>query len=157
MDEFDHSFEDAGEHLGPFSILTWLLAFSLCLWTCLLSLSEMSQVGPDVGEIVTFDPGDGPKHWEQPGIPARRALAAAANNGCVLMPSVIASGGGSFVIEAKQLALPPVFVVHWSGPRTDDGARDCGRSADLTLSLNQLRALANVAGGFGVRHGFFQR
>ena len=155
MDEFDHSSDRVGEDLGPFTLLTYLLAFTLCLMTCLLSLSEMQEVGPDVGEIVTFDPHDGPKRWEMPGIPARFASIAAPRQSCVLTPSVIAADGGSFVIEAKQLAHPPVFLVHWSGRRTDDGAQDCGRSADLLLSLIQLRALANVAGGFGVVHGLF--
>jgi hypothetical protein len=155
MDEFDHSSDSAGEDFGPFTLLTYLLAFALCLMTCLLSLSQMQEVGPDVGEIVTFDPHDGPKRWEMPGIPARLALVDTSRQSCLLMPSVIAAGGGSLVIEAKQLAHPPVFLVHWSGQRTDDGAQDCGRSADLLLSLIQLRALANVAGGFGVVHGWF--
>jgi len=155
MDEFDHSSDRTGEDLGLFSLLTYLIAFALCLMTCLLSLSEMQEVGPDVGEIVTFDPHDGPKRWEMPGIAARFSSIAAPRQSCVLTPSVIAAGGGSFVIEAKQLAHPPVFLVHWSGSRTDDGAQDCGRAADLELSLIQLRALANVAGGFGVVHGWF--
>ena len=154
MDEFDHSF---GGDLGPFTIVSYVLAFGLCLMTCLMSFSEMSQVGPDVGAIVTFDPHGGPKHWDQPGIPADFATPLTKRAGCMLMPSVIAAGGGSFVIEAKQMTRPPVFVVHWSGVRTENGARDCGRSVDLTLPLNQLRALANVAGGFGVEHGFFSR
>ncbi len=152
MDEFDHSSGRAGADFGPFTLLTYMLAFALCLMTCLMSLSEMQEVGPDVGEIVTYDPHDGPKRWEMPGIPAR--LAAPGQN-CVLTPSVIAAGGGSFLIEAKQLDHPPVYLVHWSGLRTDNGAQDCGRSADLLLSLVQLRALANVAGGFGVVHGWF--
>jgi hypothetical protein len=155
MDEFDHSSDRSGEDLGFFTLLTYLLAFALCLMTCLLSLSQMQEVGPDVGEIVTFDPHDGPKRWEMPGIPARFAGVAAPRQSCVLTPSVIAAGGGSFVIEAKQLDRPPVFLVHWLGRRTDEGAQDCGRSADLMLSLIQLRALANVAGGFGVVHGWF--
>ena len=157
MDEFDHPFDRAGEELGPFTTLSYMIAFTLCLTTCLLTLSHMSQIGPDVGEIVTFDPREGPKHWDQPGIPARFAPAATPRPDCVLMPSVISATGGSFVIEAKQTSLPPVFRVHWNGPRTDSGAQDCGRSADLMLPLVQLRALANVAGGFGVTHGFFSR
>jgi hypothetical protein len=157
MDEFDHSFGHPGEHLGPFTILTYLIAFALCLITCLLSFSEMSQAGPDVGEIVTFNPQDGPKRWDQPGIHAQLASAAALRQGCELMPSVIADAGGSFVIEAKLLSRPPVFLVHWSGGRTATGAQNCGQSADLTLPLIQLRALANIAGGFGVEHGFFSR
>jgi amino acid transporter len=157
MDEFDHPFDRAGEDLAPFTILSYLIAFTLCLATCLLSLSEMSQIGPDVGAIVTFDPREGPKHWDQPGIGAGFAAAAVPGRDCVLMPSVISAGGGSFVIEAKQTSLPPVFQVHWSGLRTDIGAGNCGRSADLTLTLAQVRALATVAGGYGVEHGFFGR
>jgi hypothetical protein len=157
MDEFDHPFGHPGEDLGPFTIVTHLIAFALCLTTALLSLSDMQQVGPDVGEIVMFDPHDGPKRWELPGIPARFASPAAPRQGCLLMPSAISAGGGSFVIESKQMTRPPVFVVHWSGQRTDNGAQDCGRSADLRLPLTQLRALANVAGGFGVARGFFPR
>jgi hypothetical protein len=153
VNEFDHPFGSAGEDLGPFTILSYLLAFTLCLVTCLLSFSRMSEVGPDVGEIVTFDPTEGPKRWDQPGISAHLA----SGSDCALMPSVIADTGGSFVIEAKETSRPPVFLVHWSGRRTDAGARDCGRSADLTLPLAQLRALANVAGGFGVVHGLLQR
>lgn len=155
MDEFDHSPGRAGEEFGPFTLLTYLLAFALCLTTCLLSLSQMQEAGPDVGEMVTFDPHDGPRRWEMPGISAPLASIAAAGQSCVLTPSVIADGGGSFVIESKRLTLPPVFLVHWSGRRTDNGAQDCGKSADLVLSLIQIRALANVAGGFGVVHGWF--
>jgi len=157
MDEFDHQFGHTAEDLGPFTIVTYLIAFALCLTTCLLSLSDMQQAGPDIGEIVTFDPLDGPKRGELPGIPARFASPAARRQVCLLMPSVISAGGGSFVIEAKQMTRPPVFVVHWSGQRTDSGAQDCGSVADLTLPLTRLRALANVAGGFGVTHGFFPR
>jgi hypothetical protein len=157
MDEFGHPFDAAGEHISPFTIVTWLLTFALCLTTCLLSFSEMSMIGPDVGEIVTFRAGAGVKHWEQPGIPARLASGPATRGDCTLMPSVISASGGSFVIEAKETSRPPVFRLHWSGARTDSGAGDCGGSADLLLPLAQLRALANVAGGFGVEHGFFFR
>ncbi len=153
MDEYP--FGSAGHDLGPFSLVSYLLAFALALTTCLLSFSDMSQQGPEVGAIVSFDPAEGPRQWDQPGIPARYASAAPSPQSCVLVPSLIAAGGGSFVVEAKQTTVPPTFRVHWSGRRTDNGTQDCGRSADLTLALPQLRALANVAGGFGVEHGFF--
>jgi hypothetical protein len=51
------------------------------------------------------------------------------------------------------MTRPPLFRVHWSGKHTDLGARDCGRSADLVLPLVHLRALANIAGGFGLARG----
>jgi hypothetical protein len=125
----------------------------LSLFACLISFSEVAQTGPDVGEMVTFDPRNGPRYWSQPGIPAPIVEGAKIQpRTCVLMPSVMAADGGSLVIEAKEMSRPPSFRVHWSGSRTDAGARDCGKSADLILQLVQLRALANVAGGYGVDH-----
>jgi hypothetical protein len=158
MDEYDHPGHRTENEIGLTTVLAFL-ALALSLFVCLLSFSEASQIGPDVGEIVSFDPQNGPRYWEQPGIPAPmmpvgdRVDATPARN-CILMPSVMANGGGSLVIEAKQTTQPPLFRVHWSGTRTDLGARDCGKSADLTLQLVQLRALANVAGGYGVGHRF---
>lgn len=158
MDEFDHSNGGADAEVGLTTILM-ILASALSLFVCLLSFSELAQIGPLVGEIVAFDPHNGPRYWSQPGIPAVYAQANVHTpigepDGCILMPSVMAAGGGSLVIEAKETTQPPVFRVHWSGPRTDSSARDCGRSADLTLQLVQLRALANIAGGFGVGHAY---
>jgi hypothetical protein len=134
-----------------------VLAGALALFICLFSFSEIAQIGPDVGEIVSFDPQNGPRYWSQPGIlaltmPAGGQSAVGQARSCSLMPSVMAAAGGSLVIEAKETSRPPSFRVHWSGRRTDVGAGDCGTSADLTLQLVQLRALANVAGGFGVDH-----
>ena len=154
MDEFGYPSDGAGEHLRPFDILSYLLAFALSLATCLLSVSRMSQIGPDVGTFVAFEPGGGIRHWQQPGIPARFAAGEAVGRHCSLLPSVISANGGSFVVEAKELTQPPLYRVHWSGQHTDRGADDCGGVADLTPSLNELRALATVAGGFGPRRGF---
>jgi hypothetical protein len=142
MDEYDHPEDSSDDASGLTTILT-ILASALSLFVCLMSFTEVAQIGPDVGEIVSFDPQNGPRYWSQPGIPARD---------CVLMPSVMARYGGSLVIEAKDLSLPPVFRVHWSGRHTAIGEQDCGRSADITLQLVQLRALANVAGGYGTGH-----
>jgi hypothetical protein len=156
MDEFDHSDQRAKSAVGLTTILA-IFASALCMFVCLLSFSQVAQNAPDVGEIVSFDPRNGPRYWSQPGIPAaidsagERANAGPPRN-CILMPSVMAADGGSLVIEAKETTQPPLFRVHWSGSRTDFGAGDCGRSADLTLQLVQLRALANVAGGYGARH-----
>ena len=53
MDEFDHSSGRSGDGIGPFTLLTYMLAFALCLMTCLLNLSDMQEVGPDVGALAT--------------------------------------------------------------------------------------------------------
>jgi hypothetical protein len=152
MDEYDHPEDRADDASGLTTILT-ILASALSLFVCLMSFSQVAQIGPDVGEIVSFDPRNGPRYWSQPGIPA---LAPSGHHGqtrnCILMPSVMTQYGGSLVIEAKELSHPPTFQVHWSGSRTAIGALDCGRSADVTLQLGQLRALANVAGGYGADH-----
>ena len=156
MDEYDYPNPDTDGGLGMTTVLT-ICAAALSMFVCLLSFSEVAQIGPDVGEIVSFDPQNGPRYWSQPGIMALTAAAGAhpaaeQPRSCILMPPVMAADGGSLVIEAKETSRPPSFRVHWSGRRTDLGTGDCGRSADLTLQLVQLRALANVAGGFGVRH-----
>jgi len=150
MDEYDHTEDSADDASGLTTILT-ILASALSLFVCLLSFSEIAQIGPGVGELVSFDPLNGPRYWSQPGITALAGMHGKTRE-CVLMPSVMAQYGGSLVIEAKELSHPPAFRVHWSGPRTAIGPDDCGKSADLTLELVQLRALANVAGGYGAGH-----
>jgi hypothetical protein len=156
MDEYEFPHDDAEGAAGWTTVLT-ILAAALSLFVCLLSLSEAAQIGPDVGEIVSFDPRNGPRYWTQPGIPALYARTDdrgrdAPPGSCTLMPPVMAANGGSFVIEAKETSRPPSYRVHWSGPHTDLGAHDCGQSADLILQLVQVRALATVAGGYGPGH-----
>ena len=156
MDEFGQPDHRMGDEIGLSTVLI-ILASVLSLFACLISFSEVAQIGPDVGEMVSFDPANGPRYWSQPGIPAVIFQAGDHANGapprtCIRMPSIMASGGGSLVIEAKETSEPPLFRVHWSGSRTNSGAHDCGKSADLTLQLVQLRALANVAGGYGIYH-----
>jgi hypothetical protein len=156
MDQYDHSNHGAENDIGFTTVLA-IFAAALSLVVSLLSFSEVAQIGPDVGEIVAFDPRNGPRYWSQPGIlaftiPAGDRSHSGPPPSCILMPSVMAADGGSLVIEAKETSRPPSFRVHWSGQRTDLSPRDCGGSADQTLQLVQLRALANIAGGFGVNH-----
>jgi hypothetical protein len=152
MDEHDHSGEDVAREVGWMTILAFSLVAILSLSVAFMMFSAMAQIGPEVGEIVAFNPGDGPRYWMQPGMSVAYASRPGPRRRCILMPPVMSAGGGSLVIEAKEITQPPVFRVHWSGSRTDNGDGDCGRSADLILPLVQLRALANIAGGFGVTH-----
>jgi hypothetical protein len=150
MDEYQ--FPHDADEATVWTMLLTILAAALSLFVCLLSLGAAAQIGPDVGEIITFDLRNGPRYWAQPGFPAVYADDQGHPRGCTLMPPVMAAGGGSFIIEAKETSQPPSYRVHWSGPRTDLGAQDCGRSADLVLQLVQVRALATVAGGYGPGH-----
>jgi hypothetical protein len=151
MDNDDHLSGFPPEDISWMTILVAFAATALCLFTVLVSFAEVAQIGPDVGEIVAFDPANGPRYWTQPGIPAT-VVAGRPQRICTLQPSVMAASGGSLVIEVKETTRPPMYQVHWSGPRTDLGRGDCGRSADLILSLAGLRALATVAGGLGIEH-----
>jgi hypothetical protein len=154
MDEYEYP-DPRGETGNVLTTILSILIAALSLLLCLMTLGEAARVGPDVGEIISFDPRSGPGYWSQPGISALwLPVANGDQRRCILSPSVMAGGGGSLVIEAKETSRPPSYRVHWSGPRTDLGERDCGRSADLALELIQLRALATVAGGYGVRHMF---
>jgi hypothetical protein len=152
MDEFGQPDHRLGDEIGLTTVLI-ILASVLSLFACLISFGELAQIGPDVGEMVSFDPRNGPRNWSQPGIPALIAQGGEIQaRTCILMPSIMAADGGSLVVEAKEMSRPPLFRVHWSGPRTAADNQDCGKSADLILQLVQLRALANVAGGYGIDH-----
>src|SRR5258708_33834752 len=103
MDEFDHS-AGSGEEIGLGGILTYLLVLTLCLATSLVCLSDIASIGPDVGEMVTFDPRKGPKYWEQPGLAAQRANPTGTKgSNCILMPSVMSAGGGSPLAQAQGI------------------------------------------------------
>jgi hypothetical protein len=144
---------DEGDELGWTTTLGLLFVATLSLFICLVNLSRIVQDGPEVGEILVFQPRAAPRDWPSSVIVAGRAAAnppvADQMSLCVLSPAAITRG--SLIIEAKETTQPPLYRVHWSGSRTDFGSRDCGTSVDLTIPLASLRILANSAGGFGVR------
>jgi hypothetical protein len=144
---------DDGDELGWTATVGLVFVATLSLFICLVNLSRIVQDGPEVGEILVFQPRATPRDWPSSIVVASRAHANAPEadqmSVCVLSPAVIT--GGSLVIEAKETTQPPLYRVHWSGSRTDLGSRDCGTSVDLTIPLASLRVLANSAGGFSVR------
>jgi hypothetical protein len=151
MDPQDHPNAFEGGKIGLTTFLGMLLAATISCCIVLLTISELAQIGPDVGEIVVFHPGGETLTWVQPGIPVAYASAgdwtvSASERGCVLTPSVMAAAGGRLIVEAKSMTRPSMFRVHWSGERTDAGSGDCGAAADLVIPLNRLRALATIAG-----------
>jgi hypothetical protein len=157
MDEYGGASDGTSQDLGPVTVVQILIIMALSFFAGLTWLGELARSGPDIGTMIVFDPRNGPRYWQEPGILASHAptgdrRSGTAAPGCILMPSVMAAVGGSLVIEAKQLSEQPLFQVHWSGPRTDMGNTDCGGSADLILRLAQVRALATVAGGYGRQH-----
>ena len=71
--------------------------------------------------------------------------------GCKLQPVVMASAGGSLVVE-QRINNSRTFRVHWAGRQTSEPASDCGATADLLVSRIDLQLLSNAVGGPGVEH-----
>ena len=74
--------------------------------------------------------------------------------GCKLQPVVMASAGGSLVVE-RRTNNSRTYLVHWAGQQTSDPASDCGTTADLLVSRTDLQLLSNAVGGPGVEHRAF--
>jgi len=134
----------------------WLpvLAAILVMVTGCLSavfVLQLDEFRPKLGDIVAFRPGSQDADIWQMSIPATIvAHNGAAVGTCSLDPNVVATGGGSMVVEARQDTPSLQYQVHWSGVRTDKPGADCGASADLLISRTDLQRLANTAGGFGI-------
>ena len=132
---------------GVGSVLLSLVAIILAGAVGTIGLVQnVGDLGPKVGDIVSFDPQRKASAGDKAQINATAAEAPLA--GCVLDVRAMPAGGGSVIIEAKQPGDRPRFRVHWSGQHTSD-SRDCGGSAELLLDQDDIEALAMAAGGFG--------
>jgi hypothetical protein len=134
------------------AILTLAAGALLVLTTGLWVMLELEQLGPPVGAIIVFRPDPAAaERWTLNATMAGPASAGVSGRGatghCVLNPRIMASHGGSLIIEARLLSRPPEYRVHWGGGHTDTGSSDCGIAADLVLVRTDLMRLANVAGG----------
>jgi hypothetical protein len=118
-------------------------------------LQQVGQLGPKVGDIVSFDPTESFSR----DMKARIAATSASNRrgaGCVLDVRSMHDTGGSLVIESRQPQTEHGFRVHWAGRHSSNDGTDCGSSADLLLDQDDIEVLALAAGGFGVaatKHG----
>ncbi len=139
--------------LTPVLAVVVTILLTACLGT--MFLMQLAVFDPPVGAIVVFKPSaQGMDLWNisvstvsnADADPAGTAIARA----CILSPGRMAKGGGSLVVEARQMTSPPVYRVHWAGSHTSSGSDDCGAAADLVLSRSDLQKLANTAGGYGV-------
>lgn len=156
--------EDGQDHVSWLTLICFMAASMLTICASILFVLNTVNFGPSVGDIVRFTPGQPMNDFARFDVSARyaaenieRPMAVAHSGSCVLRPDVMAKKGGSLVVEARDLTGSQEFRVHWQGRRTDSGAGNCGDSADLIVSISDLRALANVAGGFGAdrKHGIF--
>lgn|SRR5579872_5760831 len=142
----------AAVDIGRSAVLGGVLGVLLASCVAVVAAASTLELGPKVGDILVFKPGaQVPADWE----------FSAANQGgqlpasCNLKPDVMASGGGSLVVE-ERLDHPRAYRVHWAGTRTSADAGNCGATADLVVSGGDLQLLSNAVGGPGVEHdGFF--
>jgi hypothetical protein len=131
-------------------MLACLIAALLASAVAVVSAAGMIEVGPRVGDILVFQQGAHmPPDWE-----FSVATAATPSVRCSLRPTVMASQGGSMVVE-ERFQTPLTFQVHWAGGRTSDSGADCGSDAELVVPGEDLQLLTNVVGGAGVEHKAF--
>jgi hypothetical protein len=112
-------------------------------------LQQVSQLGPKVGDIVSFDASesfsrDMKAQLTVAPIDKRRGTT------CTLDVWAMHTSGGSVIIESRQLGTENGFRVHWAGGATSDDGTNCGSSADLLMSQQDIEVLAMSAGGYGV-------
>jgi hypothetical protein len=112
-------------------------------------LRQVGELGPAVGDIISFDPLEKLSRDMQTKVTAKRA-GEQAGGACVLDISAMHASGGSVVIEARQPQTNSGYRVHWAGAHSSDDPTACGASADLLLNQEDVEMLALAAGGYGV-------
>jgi hypothetical protein len=148
MRQRHHHHGEEGEDSAVWTIVAFGLAALLMIGVAAVQIARSVEVGPHVGDIVSFRPGAQLGYAQETEIAVQQPEHAGGT--CILRPAVVALRGGSLVVEAKEPSRPPSYRVHWAGVRTSNGATDCGANAELTLSMPDLLGLAEGAGGFGV-------
>jgi hypothetical protein len=138
------------------AIIAALLIIAIGGMTTYLAL-RFDALRPAVGDIIAFLPAHGDADsWQLTVATTDVAGRDQAAGPCVFDPSAMSANGGSLVVEARQDASPPRYLLHWAGQHTAEGAGDCGAAADVTLDRYDVQRLANSAGGFGVKPSTFR-
>ncbi len=127
------------------SLIAGLLACSVAL----VAAARTLEIGPQVGDILVFRPAaQMPADWEFAAVNEANEMPVS----CKLQPAVMASRGGSLVVE-QRLDSRRMYRVHWAGGSTSIETTNCGSNADLLISRADLQLLSNVVGGPGVKTG----
>jgi hypothetical protein len=135
---------------GLGSVVLGMAALGLaCMVATIGLLQHVGELGPKVGDIVSFEPQESFPRDMRARVDAT-PVSARTGGTCVLDVRTMHANGGSLVIESRQPGATPGFRVHWAGGRSSDGGTNCGVSADLLLGQDDIEVLAMAAGGFGV-------
>jgi hypothetical protein len=113
--------------------------------TIVSALRLVDDLGPRIGDIITFNPAKqiSPDLQERITVTPGGGLTAVP---CVLDPRTMLASGGSLVIEAVQPKPDRRYRVDWAGAHTSDDRTDCGAAAEFLLSQPDLVALLLAAG-----------
>jgi hypothetical protein len=111
------------------------------------TLRLVDNLGPQIGDIITFSPAKKISPDAQEAVAVTMTLAGSLTAvPCVLDPRTMLASGGSLVIEAVRPKPNPSYRVHWAGARTSDGRTDCGAQAEFLLNQSDIVALHLAAG-----------
>jgi hypothetical protein len=133
------------------ALLACVLAAILASSVAMVSAARTIEIGPRVGDILVFKPTMRmPADWEFAAVTVSDQLPVSCN----LRPDVMASSGGSLVVE-QRFDSRRLYRVHWAGQHTSNGTSDCGGAADLLVARTDLQLLTNSVGGAGVEHRAF--
>jgi hypothetical protein len=154
---------EAAVDIGRTALLGCLVGVLLASSVAVVSAASKLDLGPKVGDILVFRPtAQVPADWEfavrkyPGGTYGGQSTGGGEPTGrCALQPDIMASGGGSLVVE-QRLDHPGsrTYRVHWAGAHTSN-VGDCGGTADLVVSGPDLQLLTNAVGGPGVEHEGF--
>lgn len=134
-----------------FSLLPTLIVGAVCIGALFSAVSAVSAwkeaSAPHVGDLIAFNATGVPMRGKQ------IAVSTKAHSQCILDLGILRSNGGSFSIEAAKDQQR--FDVHWAGLHTTTGPGDCGPSAELVLSAQQIRLLTvtSQSPGIGIYSG----
>jgi hypothetical protein len=133
------------------ALIAGVIATLLAGAAAVVAAARTIDLGPKVGDILVFRAGARlPADWAFIVVTASDQLPVS----CTLQPVVMASAGGSLVVE-QRINNSHTFRVHWAGRQTSEPTSDCGPAADLLVSRIDLQLLSNAVGGPGVERRAF--
>jgi hypothetical protein len=130
----------------PRILLAITATIVVAIWGVQGIAHQAEALGPQVGDVVSFDPAHRSPFTSTAKLTADRPDRAS----CELDVAFMQKSGGSLVVNQKETAPTRIYRAHWVGPRTSESTGDCGADAELTLSPADLAALAAAAGGLGL-------
>ncbi len=139
--------ESSGD-IGRAALLGGVVGALLASSVAVVAAATTMELGPKVGDILVFRSNvQVPADWDF----TAASIGGEREASCNLKPNTMAAGGGSLVVE-ERFRHPLQYRVHWAGRHTSDGNADCGGSAELVITGEELQLLSNAVGGPGVEH-----